>query len=119
MIGLFTFGLRVVLLAGFTFAFVVLFEHGPQGFSAGAPVEAKHFQEFVVSLMNRKAVEPEPAPVAPASEVEPAASTPAPVPQQVTSTPTPKPKNPPSAWEKLQSTPIGEGMDLPISGSTN
>ena len=116
MIGLFTLGVRVVLLAGFTFCFVVLYEHGAQGFSAGVPVEFKHLEQFAVSLTNRKAPEPAPAPAAtPAPTAAPAAPAPSAPPQAAT--PTPKPNNPPSAWEKLQSKPIGEGMDAPIGGS--
>jgi outer membrane biosynthesis protein TonB len=122
MIGLLALGVRLVVLAGFTFAFVVLFEHGPAGFAAGAPVEFKNFEGFVLSLMHRNAPEPEPVPAAPAPEVAPA-----PVPEPVAPTPapqqapasTPKPDKPPSAWEKLQSKPIGEGMDIPVAGSKN
>jgi hypothetical protein len=117
MIGLATFLLRAVLLAGFTFGFVVLYEHGPQGFTAGAPVEWKNLENFVVSVAKRTPPEPASAPAAPPAAPAPAvASEPPPTPPP-TPTPTPKPKNPPSAWEKLQSTPIGEGMDLPIGGS--
>ena len=117
MIGLFAFGLRILLLAGFTFGFVVLFEHGPQGFVAGAPEEANKFVAFVTSLREQKAPEavpaPEPLPAAPVSAPAPAPA------QPETSDATPKKTNPPSAWEQLQSKPIGEGMDAPIGGSTN
>jgi hypothetical protein len=121
MIGLFAFGLRVLLLAGFTFGFVVLFEHGPQGFAAGAPVEANKFVAFVTSLMNKQAPEPAPDPEPPPAAPAPAPAAPAPAPTQpATSAATPKkPDAPPSAWEQLQSRPIGEGMDAPIGASTN
>lgn len=118
MIGLLSFVVRVVVLAGFTFGFVVLFEHGPQGFAAGVPVEWVKFENFAVSLKNRQTapavpapapapatVAPEPAPVAP--------SAPAPV-----ATPAPAPpagENQPTAWEQLQSRPIDAGIDTPVA----
>lgn len=118
MIGLLSFVVRVVLLAGFTFGFVVLFEHGPQGFAAGVPVEGRKFESFLVSLKDRYTEPPAPA-AAPAPEVPP----PAPAPAAPVATPipvsappaTPKPKGPPSAWEQLQAKPIGEGIDLPLA----
>jgi hypothetical protein len=114
MIGLFTFGVRALLLAGFTFGFVVLYEHGPRGFSAGVPVELKNFETFARSLANRQGTEsvspPAPAPVPPLSTSGSASQA---------ATPAPKSSSPPSAWEKLQSTPIGEGMDLPVGATTN
>lgn len=126
MIGLLAFALRVLLLAGFTFGFVVLFEHGPQGFKAGVPVEANNFVNFATSLAPKKAPEPAPTP-APVAEPPPAAPAPAPAeapaPAPVQQAPAPgapqQPNTPPSAWERLQSKPIGEGMDAPIGGSTN
>jgi len=120
MIGLLAFALRVLLLAGFTFGFVVLFEHGPQGFTAGVPVEANHLVNFATSLMAKKTSEPAPAPaVEPTPAPAPApvdAPAPAPAPAAANSQ---KPNDPPSAWEKLQSKPIGEGMDATVGGSTN
>lgn len=41
------FLLRLFFLAVFTFAFVVLFEHGPSGFVAGIPVEWNSLVDFV------------------------------------------------------------------------
>jgi hypothetical protein len=117
MIGILAFVVRVVLLAGFTFGFVVLFEHGPAGFAAGAPVELDHFESFLVSLKNRGAEEPapEPAPVAPVESAAAAPVVPAtPIPVSAPPSP-PKPKGPPSAWEQLQSKPIGEGIDAPLA----
>jgi hypothetical protein len=115
MIGLLSFVVRVVVLAGFTFGFVVLFEHGPQGFVAGAPVELDKFEAFLVSLKNRQqapaAPEPAPAPAVPQA-------TPAPTP---VTAPVPPPATPaagssqPSAWEQLQSRPVGAGIDTPVA----
>lgn len=90
MIGLFTLVVRAVLLAGFTFGFVVLFEHGPQGFVAGVPVEAKNLEGFVASLANRNAPAPTPGPSA-------------------TSTP----NTSSGAPENLPSTPAGAGTGQP------
>jgi len=47
MIGLLAMLTRTLLLAVFTFAFVVLFEYGPADFAKGAPVEWKSFAGFV------------------------------------------------------------------------
>jgi hypothetical protein len=77
MMGLFTFLLRAVLLAVFTFGFVVLFEHGPGGFVAGVPGEFRNFENFVASLIGggkEAAPTPTPAPLS----VTPPAPTPAP-----------------------------------------
>lgn len=119
MIGILAFAVRAVLLAGFTFGFVVLFEHGPSGFAAGVPVELDHFETFLVSLKNRgaeaPAPAPEPAPVAPVEAAAPAPVVPAtPIPVSAPPSP-PKPKGPPSAWEQLQAKPIGEGIDAPLA----
>lgn len=118
MIGMLAFAVRAVLLAGFTFGFVVLFEHGPQGFADGVPVELDHFESFLVSLKNRDAEAPTPAPESAAAPVE--AAVPAPVvpatPIPVSAPPSPpKPKGPPSAWEQLQAKPLGEGIDAPLA----
>ena len=112
MIGLLSFVVRAVLLAGFTFGFVVLYEHGPNGFAAGAPVELEHFKAFLITLKNRSAEASSPAP-GPAPVV-PAAVPATPIP--VSAPPaTPKPKGPPTAWEQLQAKPIGEGIDIPVA----
>jgi hypothetical protein len=117
MIGLFAFVLRAALLAGFTFAFVVLFEHGPKDFVAGVPVEAKHLEEFAMSLTKGASAGPAPAP-APVESV-PAAPAPTSPPPSPTPTSTPQSDTPPSAWEKLQSSPMGEAMDLPVGTTSN
>ena len=44
---LIAFLLRLVFIAVFAFAFVVLFEHGPSGFVAGIPVEWNSLVDFV------------------------------------------------------------------------
>ncbi len=118
MIGLLTFVVRAVLLACFTFGFVVLYEHGPAGFVAGAPVELDHFETFLVSLKNGAPETPEPAPAPSVPSAPPAAPAPAvaatPIPVSAPPSP-PKPKGPPSAWEQLQARPIGEGIDAPLA----
>ncbi len=110
MTGLLSFVMRAVLLAGFTFGFVVLFEYGPKGFAAGAPVELDHFETFLVSLKNRAASTsppaPELAPVVPSETAAPAAPAPPAPPDR---------KGPPSAWEQLQAKPIGAGMNAPLA----
>lgn len=47
MIGLLAFISRTLLLAVFTFGFVVLYEHGPANFVKGAPAEWQSFASFV------------------------------------------------------------------------
>lgn len=47
MIGLLALLTRTLLLAVFTFGFVVLFEYGPANFTKGAPIEWKSFADFV------------------------------------------------------------------------
>ncbi len=54
--------LRVVLLAVFTFGFVVLYEHGTSDFAQGAATEWKSLTEFVNSQGSAK------APAAPTSQ---------------------------------------------------
>lgn len=122
MIGLLSLLLRAVLLAGFTFAFVVLYEHGPQGFSAGVPVEMKSFENFVMSLKDLKSAPAEPA-ATPAPTADPVAPAPAATPVMSETVPgaTPAPRstnNAPSAWEQLQSRPIGAGMNDGIATPT-
>jgi hypothetical protein len=46
--------LRLVLLAVFTFGFVVLFEHGPAKFSDGAKTEWNALLFFVGSVLSRR-----------------------------------------------------------------
>lgn len=109
--------LRVGLLAVFTFCFVVLFEHGVQGFKDGVPVEWAAFRGFVSDQLSGKA-EPTPAPTpvpTPAPTPAPVADTPAPTPVATpTPTPTPNPGASMTSWQKLQSAPIGSGMDRPV-----
>jgi len=45
---------RVIVLAVFTFGFVVLFEHGPAGFSQGAKAEWNALLFFVGSVLSRE-----------------------------------------------------------------
>ncbi len=80
MRGLFIFAFRLILLAVFTFGFVVLFEHGPAKFSDGAKTEWNALLYFVGSALSRQ-------------ESTPARTTPPPA-----STPAPK-KTPPPATE--------------------
>jgi hypothetical protein len=51
---LFIFALRLILLAVFTFGFVVLFEHGPAKFSEGAKTEWNALLFFVGSVLSRQ-----------------------------------------------------------------
>jgi len=44
---------RVIVLAVFIFGFVVLFEHGPAGFSQGAKAEWNTLLFFVGSVLSR------------------------------------------------------------------
>ena len=53
--------LRLVLLAVFTFGFVVLFEHGPAKFSDGAKTEWNALLFFVGSVLSRQENAPPPA----------------------------------------------------------
>ena len=45
---------RVIVLAVFIFGFVVLFEHGPAGFSQGAKAEWNALLFFVGSVLSRE-----------------------------------------------------------------
>lgn len=114
MIGLVTFLVRLVLLAAFVFGFVVLFEHGPRDFAAGAAVEARHFEHFLKGLMDRTDAAPAPEP-SPAPVATPVAAPPPPAPPAVSAPANPSSDQPPSAWEQLQSRPIGEGMNQPVA----
>jgi hypothetical protein len=69
---LLSFVLRLVLLAVFTFGFVVLFEHGPAKFSDGVKTEWNALLFFVGSVLSRQEK-------APPATTQPAA-TPAPTP---------------------------------------
>jgi hypothetical protein len=62
MISLLALLFRVVLLAVFTFGFVVLYEHGTSDFAQGAATEWKSLTEFVTSQGSAK------APAAPTSQ---------------------------------------------------
>lgn len=70
--------LRLVLLAVFTFGFVVLFEHGPAKFSDGAKTEWNALLFFVGSVLSRQENAPPPAATQPGA-------TPAPTPVSGTS----------------------------------
>ena len=54
MISLIYLVFRLVLLAGFTFLFVVLFEHGPSGFQDGVKVEWEKAVKFAESFQSSK-----------------------------------------------------------------
>lgn len=117
MTTLFVLLFRLILLSAFTFGFVVLFEHGTAGFSAGLKPELETFVAFVKSLGDRSSA---PAPVPAATPASTPAPPPLPPPAPVaTPAPTPPPvsANAPSAWKALQSSKIGEGMDAPIPGT--
>lgn len=58
------FLIRLALFAAFTFAFVVLYQHGPSGFVQGVPVEWNRLQ----SVLRKDAGDPAP----PTPEVPPA-----------------------------------------------
>jgi hypothetical protein len=82
--------LRLVLLAVFTFGFVVLFEHGPAKFSEGAKTEWNALLFFVGSVLSKQERPSAPA-VAAKSSASPtatpaAAGSPSPKEAQVTST---------------------------------
>jgi hypothetical protein len=70
---LLSFVLRLVVLAVFTFGFVVLFEHGPARFSDGAKTEWNALLFFIGSVLSRQ------------KDAPPSATT------QLTSTPAPAP----------------------------
>lgn len=110
--------LRLILLSAFTFGFVVLFEHGPSGFSAGLKPELETFVSFVKSLGSKPAPAPLPAATPVPTPVPPPAPSPAEAPAAPPApTPTPVSENAPSAWKALQSSKIGEGMNAPIPGT--
>jgi hypothetical protein len=88
--------LRLVLLAVFTFGFVVLFEHGPAKFSDGAKTEWNALLFFVGSVLSRQENAPSPAATQPGA-------TPAPTPVSGTS---------PS-----KGIPPGEGTNRPARGT--
>ena len=75
MRGLFIFAFRLILLAVFTFGFVVLFGHGPAKFSDGAKTEWNALLYFVGSALSRQES-------APARTTPPPAPTPVPSPAQ-------------------------------------
>jgi len=121
MITLLAFALRLALLAVFTFLFVALYEHGPMGFSSGVKAEwsalrafAKREQTPPPDVVEVPSATPSPTPVTepvPTPESTPAPSAP-PV-SAPTVAPAPKPV---TAWDALQKQPIGEGIDIPITG---
>jgi len=90
MIGLLALLVRFILLAVFTFGFVVLFEHGPAEYPDNAVVEWRHFVGFVQERAGLKAPEAAPITPTPAAPIAPAES---PAPTDV-STPAPAPANP-------------------------
>lgn len=61
MIGLLAMLVRIILLAVFTFGFVVLYEHGPAGFGQGVSQEWQALVGFV-SEKTSQAPTPAPAP---------------------------------------------------------
>ncbi len=76
MRGLISFFLQLALLAIFTFAFVVLFEHGPQKFAQGAKAEWNSLLFFVGSVLSKEQNPPTaagttPAPTPPAGTSPP------------------------------------------------
>jgi len=93
---LLSFVLRLVLLAVFTFGFVVLFEHGSAKFFDGAKTEWNALLFFVGSVLSRQENAPPPAATQPGA-------TPAPTPVSGTS---------PS-----KGIPAGEGTSPPARGT--
>jgi hypothetical protein len=79
---------RLILLALFTFAFVVLFEHGPANFPAGAKTEWNALLFFVGSALSKQ--EKAPAQAAPQAATT-AAPSPAPKKTPQTGTETTRP----------------------------
>jgi hypothetical protein len=75
MRALFIFAFRLILLAVFTFGFVVLFEHGPAKFTEGAKTEWNALLFFVGSALSRQES-------APTGTTPQPAATPAPSPAQ-------------------------------------
>jgi len=92
---LLSFVFRLVLLAFFTFGFVVLFEHGPAKFSEGAKTEWNALLFFVGSVLSKQENAPSPATARPAAT---------PAPASVTSPP-------PKAAQ------TGEGTNRPVKGT--
>lgn len=115
MTTLIAFALRLILLAGFVFIFVVLFEHGAANFGANAKTEWEAFTAFLKAKAEQSGqTTPD---TTPAATPEPTPDITAATPPPPTPEPTPeKPKAPPSAWEELQNRKIGEGMDQPLQG---
>jgi hypothetical protein len=62
---------RLILLVLFTFAFVVLFEHGPANFSEGAKTEWNALLFFVGSTLSKRENAPAQAAPQPAKTVAP------------------------------------------------
>lgn len=116
MTTLIALGLRLVLLAAFTFVFVVLFEHGSANFGENAKKEWELFLNFTRSFSSSSAENP-PAPAPEPAPVATPAPTPEPVAVEPTPQPTPTPDQAPTAWETLQNRPIGEGINQPIGGT--
>jgi hypothetical protein len=83
---LFVFFLRLILLAAFTFGFVVLFEHGPAKFAEGARTEWNALLFFVGSVISKQ-------PKAPARDAPEPGTTPGPSPA---ATPSPTQKASPT-----------------------
>lgn len=109
--------LRVVIFAVLTFGFVVLFEHGVDGYKAGIPAEWDALKAYVsAKLSPESAPTPTPTP-APTPTPTPEPTPEQPTPPPATPTPTPQPASNVGSWQKLQSAPIGNGADLPIGAT--
>lgn len=111
--------LRLVVLAILTFGFVVLFEHGVDGFKAGIPVEAAALRSFLEGKAPTKADEVPPPTVEPSSPAATPESTPVTaVPIQQAATPSPSPTPAPneavSSWQRLQTAPIDSGANQSV-----
>ena len=92
---LLSFVVRLVLLAVFTFGFVVLFEHGPAKFSDGAKTEWNAFLFFVGTVLSKQE-----------SALPPATPETAATPTPVSGTSSPS--------KEMQS---GEGTNRPLKGT--
>jgi hypothetical protein len=105
MRSLLSFVFRLVLLAVFTFGFVVLFEHGQAKFADGAKTEWNALLFFIGSVLSRQENVPPPATTQPAAP--PATSQPA-------ATPVPTPV---SGTSPSKGTQASEGTNRPARGT--
>lgn len=103
MISLIYFLFRLVLLAGFTFLFVVLFEHGSSGFKDGLNVEWDKVSKFAASFQSK--AESAPVTSSPASSPAAVAATPRPLssPDEAPPAPEAEPSNTDSVAETVPS----------------